>query len=97
MAGAFDDHATILALEFLLNRLVVAQCLGATNPEAALADWISAMEAHENLTMQSAYSSEASAVARAISIAAATELGQIRKAIVEDFVAARRRGRPSAD
>ena len=97
MAGVFDDHATVMALQFLVSRLVVTQCLGATNPEAALADWIGAMEAHRNRTMQSAYSSQSSTEARSLSVAAASELGEIRKAIAEDFVAARRRETSSKD
>ena len=44
MASEFDDHATVVVLEFLVKRLVAGQC-GATpdNLQAGLARWRAAI------------------------------------------------------
>ena len=46
-AGKFNDHPTLVALEFLVRRLIVERCRSDPNPNAALLEWARAIEAEK--------------------------------------------------
>ena len=88
MTSGFDDHATIMSLEFLVKRLVVANCLKSTNPVESLARWSIAMKTEEDLFGRIAFNERASKSASLNAIAASAELKRMRDEIAADFRAA---------
>jgi uncharacterized protein YbaA (DUF1428 family) len=89
MAGDFDDHAAVLVLEFLVKRLVLAQCLKTDDPEASLAKWSGAMEAEEDMIARFAFSTRASRDASLNAIEGSAEFKRLREEIAADFRASR--------
>jgi hypothetical protein len=45
--SGFDDHATVVALEFLIVRLISTQCRAAPDPMAAQHEWSAAIDAEK--------------------------------------------------
>lgn len=91
MNSGFDDHATVVALEFLVKRLVMRQCLAATDSDSMLAEWISALKAEANLAMLFAYDERTqSEQAKVNAIATAGELDRFAEDLTKDFADAQR-------
>jgi hypothetical protein len=82
-AGKFDDHATVVVLEFLVRRLIVEQCRHSPNPQAALRDWSRAVEAEKAEIERYAFGGEMPAEATTNAIIAIGEFDRILGEIAE--------------
>lgn len=83
MAADFDDHATVVVLEFLLTRLIARQCSEAPNPTTALAGWSAAVEEQKRLFEMLAFRRDTRPEVTANAIAAITEFDRIMRNISE--------------
>lgn len=54
MASGFDDHPTVVALQFVMNRLIFADCRREDDPDVALAKWLRGLETQRDLYVQAA-------------------------------------------
>jgi hypothetical protein len=55
MTGAFDNHSKVVVLEFLVQRLIVRDCLTTQNPKRQLTYWLGQMNEQRELTQQFAF------------------------------------------
>jgi len=55
MTSAFDDHSKVVVLEFLVQLLIVRDCLTTQNPKRQLAYWLGQMNEQRELTQQYAF------------------------------------------
>lgn len=80
MASDFDDHSTVVVLEFMVLRLIQRQCQEASSPSAELMDWKTALGDLKAQYEQAAFGSELSdnAALNAIEI-----IGEIERATNE--------------
>lgn len=54
MAG-FDDHPNVVVLEDVVLRLILQQCRNASDPDAALSDWIEYLKQRDELFTEAAF------------------------------------------
>ena len=81
---AFDDHSTVVALEFLVKRLIVRRCSDAQDPSVELKDWVDALAAYHDLTTEFAFKHTDNPDAQLNAISAAGEMTRISEEIVAD-------------
>lgn len=81
---AFDDRSTIIVLEFLVRRLIVRRCADAEDPKAELQNWVDALAAHRDLTIEFAFNHAGTEDAQLNAVSAAGEMDRISEEIVSD-------------
>jgi len=86
VAQGFDDHPTVVALEFLVKRLIVRDCLRGGAPDSALAELQDAMKVHRELLLRLAFGPDAGSDETTLNaVSAAAEFDRIGKEIAEDL------------
>jgi hypothetical protein len=86
MAVGFDDHSTVIALEFLVKKLVVQDCISASNPAETLAEWTAALKREGEIAMEYALGGHAENTEVAMNaVSGAVQFDRFAEEIEADF------------
>lgn len=81
----WDDHRTVVALEYIVKRLVVDQCKRSADPKAELANWLHWLKAQSEVTRRFAFEGGRNDDVMLNAIGLASEFTKFHDEIQEDF------------